>query len=112
MQAAPANPFPASVTLAPLPRTEGQAGQPTLAAIRAAISEGRLPEAERLLNAARDSAVGLDLARLTAVAGEHAAASGQVSHARWLWRLALRRFEELDAKDLPEARAVASSLGK
>lgn len=112
MQTAPANPFPASVTLAPLPRTETAAATPVLRDIRAAIAEGRLPEAERMINTARDTAAGLDLARLIAVAGEHAAASGEVTHARWLWRLALRRFEELDGKGLPEARAVAESLAR
>lgn len=112
MPVAPANPFPASVTLAPLPRAEVASGEPALAGIRAAIAEGRLPDAERLLNAARETAVGLDLARLTAIAGDHAAASGQVSHARWLWRLALKRFGEHDALATPEARAVQDSLAK
>lgn len=112
MPVAPTNPFPASVTLSPLPRTEGPPGEPALAEIRAAIVGGRLPDAERMLNVARETAVGLDLARLTAIAGDHAAASGQASHARWLWRLALKRFGEHDALASPEAKAVQDSLAK
>lgn len=115
VQAPPANPFPASVTLAPLPRTEGPAAPASdlsLAPIRTAISQGRLPEAERMLHAARETAAGLDLAKLTALAGDHAAALGQPKHARWLWRLAMKRFGEHDALGLPEARAVMESLSK
>ena len=112
MQAPPANPFPASVTLAPLPRAESPAADHALVAIRTAISQGKLPEAERMLHAARETATGLDLAKLTAIGGDHAAALGQPKHARWLWRLAMKRFGELDALGLPEAKAVQDSLTK
>lgn len=63
-----------------------------------------------MLNAARDTATGLDLAHLTTLAAHHASASGKHSHARWLWRLALKRFGELDAINTPAALAVAESL--
>ncbi len=112
VQAPPANPFPSSVTLAPLPRAEGPVVDQSLAPIRAAIAQGRLPEAERMLHAARETAAGLDLAKLTALAGDHAAALGQPKHARWLWRLAVKRFGEHDALGLPEAKAVLDSLSK
>ena len=80
------------------------------AAVKAAISAGHLDEADRMLTAARDNATGMDLALLTALAGDHAAVSGRQSHAKWLWRLALKRFGELDAMNSPAARAVAESL--
>lgn len=79
-------------------------------AIRAAIAEGRLDEAERLLEAGRETAEGVALAELTGLAGDHAAAAGRQSHAKWLWRLATRRFAEAGAMDTPAARAVADSL--
>lgn len=112
MQAAPANPFPATVTLAPLPRAEGPVADQALTAIRTAIAQGKLAEAERMLYAARETATGLDLAKLTAIGGDHAAALGQPKHARWLWRLAMKRFGELGALGLPEAKAVQDSLAK
>ena len=112
VQAPPANPFPSTVTLAPLPRTESSTGDQSLTSIRTAIAQGRLPEAERMLHAARETAAGLDLAKLTALAGDHAAALGQPKHARWLWRLAVKRFGEHDALGLPEAKAVMDSLSK
>ena len=65
-----------------------------------------------MLQAARETATGLDLAKLTALAGDHAAALGQPKHARWLWRLAVKRFGEHDALGLPEARAVMERLSK
>lgn len=103
---AAAPPFPSEATLAPIPRPGG--GQH--AAIRAALAAGQLDEAERLLNAARETATGLDLAHLTALAGDHAFAKGQPSHARWLWRVALKRFGENEAADSPAAHAVKESL--
>lgn len=105
----PANPFPASVTLAPVARgaAEAPAAYPE---IRSAIAAGRLDEANRLLEAARETAAGIDLAHLTALAGQHAAAAGQPSHARWLWRLALKRFGEADALNTPAAISVTESL--
>lgn len=79
-------------------------------AIRTAIASGKLDDAEKMLNARRDSAQGLALAELTGLAGDHAAAAGRASNAKWLWRLALKRFNELGAMDTPAAQAVAESL--
>lgn len=64
-----------------------------------------------MLNAARESATGLDLAHLTALAGDHAAAAGQQSHAKWLWRLAMKRFGENNALASPDAQRIAATLG-
>lgn len=80
------------------------------AAIRAALKAGQLAEAERLLEAGRESAKGLALAELTGLAGDHAAAAGRQSHAKWLWRLAIKRFGEEGAMDTPAARAISESL--
>jgi hypothetical protein len=63
-----------------------------------------------MLAAARDTATGMDLALLTALAADHAAVSGRQSHAKWLWRLALKRFGELGALSSDAAKAVAESL--
>lgn len=123
----PANPFPSPVTLTPIPRAP--AAPPPVApppapapvaqalrapvqdgphpAIRSAIAAGKLAEAEQMLNAARESATGLDLAHLTALAGDHAAAAGQQSHAKWLWRLATKRFGEAGAAGSPDAQRIA-----
>ena len=126
--AAPAN-FPSAATLSPIPvaaepppappakpvappapATAPVAESDPRAQIRAAIKAGRLDEAERLLDAGRETAQGLVLADLTGLAGDHAAASGRQSHAKWLWRLAIKRFGEASALDTPGARAVAESL--
>ena len=116
----PANPFPSPVTLAPIPRPRAvPVLQPAPAAaplagphapIRVAIAAGKLAEAEQMLNAARESATGVELAHLTALAGDHAAAAGQQSHAKWLWRLALKRFSENGAAALPEALRIGAIL--
>lgn len=79
-------------------------------AIRTALAEGKLEDAEKLLNEEREKADGLALAELTGLAGDHAAAAGRASNAKWLWRLALKRFGELNAMDTPAAKAVAESL--
>jgi hypothetical protein len=55
-------------------------------------------------------ATGMDLALLTALAADHAAVSGRLSHAKWLWRLALKRFGELGALNSDAAKAVAESM--
>ena len=129
----PANPFPSPVTLTPIPRAPvapppapapvapppppppppppGPVDGPH-APIRAAIAAGKLAEAEQMLNAARDTATGLDLAHLTALAGDHAAAAGQQNHARWLWRLAMKRFGETNALASPDAQRIAATLGQ
>ena len=76
------------------------------------ISRGvlTLDEAEQMLNAARETATGLDLAHLTALAGDHAAAAGQQSHAKWLWRLAMKRFGENGALESADAKRIAAAL--
>lgn len=79
-------------------------------AIRAALATGKLDDAEKLLNAGREKAQGLELAELTGLAGDHAAALGRLSNAKWLWRLALKRFGELGAMETSAAKAVAESL--
>jgi hypothetical protein len=78
--------------------------------IRAAIADGRLADADRLLNLHREKAQGAALAELTGLAGDHAAAAGRTSNAKWLWRLALKRFGEINAMDSPAARAVSERL--
>ena len=75
-----------------------------------AIREGRLVEADRMLTAERETAQGVALAELTGLAGDQAAAAGRQSNAKWLWRLALKRFGEANAMDTQAARAVAESL--
>lgn len=120
----PPSSFPSTASLAPIPQaaepppapvTNPASVEPSVEpgphdAIRAAIAEGRLDEAERLLEAGRETAEGVALAELTGLAGDHAAAAGRQSHAKWLWRLATRRFAEAGAMDTPAARAVADSL--
>jgi hypothetical protein len=80
------------------------------AEIRAALADGRLEDADRLLNASRETATGLALAELTGLAGDHASAAGRESNAKWLWRLALKRFSEAGAQDSAAARRVAERL--
>jgi hypothetical protein len=87
-----------------------QDADPAFADIRAAIRAGRLEDADRLLNASRETATGLALAELTGLAGDHAAAAGRQSNAKWLWRLALKRFGEAGALDSPAARQVSERL--
>lgn len=124
-------PFPSMATLTPIPRpaepppapvmtVQAPAPSPTAAggaaaggayaAIRAAIADGRLAEADKLLTEEREKAQGQALAELTGLAGDHAAAAGRTSNAKWLWRLALKRFGELNAMDSPAARAVSERL--
>jgi hypothetical protein len=127
-----ATPFPAVATLSPIPKAAEPPPvpvpvpvavpvvpvvpeQPVVAAgafpeIRSALAAGKLDDAEKMLNAARESADGLALAELTGLAGDHAAAAGRLSNAKWLWRLAVKRFGELDAMSTPAAKAVSESL--
>lgn len=108
--AAPALVFDAAAT----PAVHPEAG--AFAPIRAALTAGRLDDADRLLTEERtrlaaggaDSAA--DLAELTGLAGDHAAALGRTGGARWLWRLSLQRFAAVDAIGSPAARAVAERL--
>lgn len=85
-------------------------------AIRAAMADGRLDEADRLLNEERERLMSLGapgqagLAELTSIAGDHAAASGRPGHAKWLWRLALKRFGEIGELSGPAASAVSERL--
>lgn len=129
--------FPSTATLAPIPaaaepppavtiekpqvvaapaveatETKPVAAAPSgpFGAIRTALAVGKLDDAEKLLNASRETAQGLELAELTGLAGDHAAASGRISNAKWLWRLSLKRFGELGAMDTPAAQAVSESL--
>jgi hypothetical protein len=98
---------PATATVA---TTLDRDANPAFADIRAAIKGGRLEEADRLLNASRETATGLALAELTGLAGDHAAAAGRLSNAKWLWRLALKRFGEAGALDSAAARQVSERL--
>lgn len=90
----------------------GEAVKPaaSFGAIRTALAAGKIDDAEKLLNTARETAQGLQLAELTGLAGDHAAAAGRISNAKWLWRLALKRFGELGAMDTPAAQAVSERL--
>src|SRR6185295_18590107 len=118
-----ATPFPSAATLAPIPKSSdpppapagvapaaAPAGPGAFDAIRAAIAEGRLDDADRMLTIEKDRAQGEALAELTGLAGDHAAAAGRQSNAKWLWRLALKRFGECNAMNSPAARAVSERL--
>jgi len=107
--APPAAALPA-VTPSPSATPPATAHADPFAPIKAALAAGQNDEAEKLLNAARETAQGLALAELTGLAGDHAAAAGRASNAKWLWRLALKRFGELNAMDTPAAKTVAESL--
>src|SRR5690606_26098892 len=89
---APAHqPFPASATLAPIPKSVDPPPRPVVVAapaeaadsptqeqeasgrfgpIREAIAEGRLDEADRMLSTERETAAGEALAELTGLAGD------------------------------------------
>ena len=89
---------------------------PRLLPIKEAIDAGKLEDADSLLaNIRRDLVQEGDentpeLAELTALAGDHAAASGRPGGAKWLWRLALQRFGEADAIETNAAKAVSERL--
>jgi hypothetical protein len=105
-----------SPSLASAPAPAQARPQTPLEAIRAAMAEGRLDEADRLLGEERDRLIAMGqpgqaaLAELTGVAGDHAAAAGRPGHAKWLWRLALKRFGESGAISNPAAHAVSERL--
>jgi|GEM_PF-5884987 len=89
---------------------------PRLLPIKEAIDAGKLEDADNLLADIRRNLVQEgdentpELAELTALAGDHAAASGRPGGAKWLWRLALQRFGEADAIETNAARAVSERL--
>ncbi len=89
---------------------------PRLQPIRDALESGQLENADTLLADIRRSLVQEgdentpELAELTALAGDHAAASGRPGGAKWLWRLALQRFGEADAIESAAAKAVSERL--
>lgn len=84
--------------------------------IRAAIEQNRLEDADRLLATTRKQmnehggSNPIELAQLTGLAGDHAAADGRLGSAKWLWRLALQRFAAAGAIDDPAARAVSERM--
>ena len=91
------------------------AGDPALEDIRAAIAQNRLEDADRLLAATckrmnEDGTNPNELAQLTGLAGDHAAADGRLGSAKWLWRLALQRFAAAGAIDDPAARVVSERM--
>lgn len=116
-QAAPAVPVvePAASTDAPSPEA-APAGDPALEEIRTAIAQNRLEDADRLLAETRKrmndggASDPAQLAQLTGLAGDHAAADGRLGSAKWLWRLALQRFAAAGAIDDPAARAVSERM--
>ncbi len=113
-------PMAARARIAPRPAVfeamQPAARSPSLVDIRNAIETGDLDHADRLIadERARMKAAGDDealaLAELTGLAGDHAAASDRLGGAKWLWRLALRRFSDAGAMDSPAARAVSERL--
>ena len=84
--------------------------------IRAALAGGELEAADQLLAEERTRLTTgganseTDLAELTGLAGDHAAASGRIGGAKWLWRLSLQRFGAANAMGAPAARAVSERL--
>ncbi len=89
---------------------------PRLQPVRDALDANKLEVADTLLADIRRDLVQEgdentpELAELTALAGDHAAASGRPGGAKWLWRLALQRFGEADAIETPAAKAVSERL--
>ncbi|MEM6627539.1 MAG: hypothetical protein AAF719_12615, partial [Pseudomonadota bacterium] len=83
---------------------------------RSALVDGRLDETDAFLAEGRRALLSkgegpsVDLAELTAVAGDHAAAAGRPGGAKWLWRLALQRFAEVGAIDSDVAQSVSERL--
>ncbi len=89
---------------------------PRLQPVKDALDAKKLEEADILLAEIRRNLVSEgdentpELAELTALAGDHAAASGRPGGAKWLWRLALQRFGEAEAIETPAAKAVSERL--
>lgn len=111
-QPAPPPPIPAAAPL----QTQPAAAPPAYDHIRLLIDQGRLDEAETELDRTRGQLTSaanpspLQLAELTGLAGDHASAAGRPGNAKWLWRLALKRFGEAGAAQSPAARHVAEQL--
>jgi hypothetical protein len=101
---APSDPAPAA------PPVEDVADR--FARIRAAIDDGQLEDADRLLaeERSRPGMEGAALAELTGLAGDHAAAAGRPGNAKWLWRLSLKRFADAGEINSSEARHVSERL--
>ena len=95
---------------------EARSGVSVLSEIRQAITENRLKDADRLLTETRrqfneaPETNPVELAQLTGLAGDHAAADGRLGSAKWLWRLALQRFAAAGAIDDPSAREVSERM--
>jgi hypothetical protein len=85
--------------------------------IRAALRDKKLDEADKILSEERERLTALGeannkaaMAELTALAGDHAEASGRSSNAKWLWRLAHKRFVDAGALNHPAAKALTDKL--
>ena len=89
---------------------------PRLQPIKDALEAGRLDDADALLADIRRDLVTEgdehtpELAELTGLAGDHAAASGRPGGAKWLYRLAMQRFQEADAEDTTAAKFIEAKL--
>ena len=89
---------------------------PVLAPVCDALAKNDLDDADRQLARIRRDLIAQgdentsELAALTALAGDHAQAAGRIGGAKWLWRLALQRFQEADAGDGAWADAVRAKL--
>ncbi len=118
-RAAPSARDPAAASSTPqagTPAANGAGGDPALEDIRTAIAQNRLEEADKLLATTRkrlsndEGSHAIELAQLTGLAGDHAAADGRLGSAKWLWRLALQRFAAAGAIDNPAAREVSERM--
>ncbi len=111
-----AKPPPESPAEQAVPDKPAEAGDSVMAEIRQAIAENRLKDADRLLTETRKQfneateTKPVELAQLTGLAGDHAAADGRLGSAKWLWRLSLQRFAAAGAIDDPSARAVSERM--
>lgn len=112
----PPAPSPVTDVSAAQPEDGATSGAKSFEDIRGAISENRLEEADRMLTETRKrlnespDTQPIEIALLTGLAGDHAAADGRLGSAKWLWRLALQRFAAAGAIDDPAARAVSERM--
>ncbi len=128
-QAAPAQPAPAPAEPTPgapqdqepspvaAPAASSDAPEASeFEAIRAALREQRLDEAESLLTVelqklkADPATPPVLIAELTTLAGDHAQAAGREGQAAFLWKQAMRRYRDAGASELPAARALAAKV--